>query len=147
MQTTCEHHGAQRILEAVEKRSPSPASRIFQCILIDKSFLLAIASEKLVYPPFPQYISTTLTNTSWQTPCEKAKYYPSRVQHRWGMEELRYPRRDLWINLVTEKQAFRKIYFFWEPAQLLKHLQRRMRHRCLTCLATFEKSERFLSES
>lgn len=57
---------AQGILEAMGKSSPPPAPRIFQCILRDKSFLLAISSEKLVYPPFPPYIinETTLMNIS-----------------------------------------------------------------------------------
>lgn len=58
---------AQGILETMGKGSPPPAPRIFQCILRDKSFLLAISSEKLVYPPFPPYIinETTLMNISW----------------------------------------------------------------------------------
>lgn len=47
---------AQGILGAVEKSSPPLAARIFQCILREKSFLLAISSVKLVYPPFPPYL-------------------------------------------------------------------------------------------
>lgn len=57
---------ARGILKATEKCSPPPALRIFQFILRHKSFLLAISSEKLVYPPFPLYIinETALMNTS-----------------------------------------------------------------------------------
>lgn len=66
---------AQGILEAMEKSSPPPA-RTFEWILREKSFLLAISSEKLVYPPFPPYIinETAVMNISWQPPWEKAKY-------------------------------------------------------------------------
>lgn len=142
--TNIREHGG--FLEAVEKRSPPPAARIFQCILIDKSFLLAISSEKLVYPPFPQYISTALMNIFWQTSTWESKVLPQQgtAQVRNGRTEISEKR---FMNLATERQAFWKVYLFCEPAGLLKHLQRTTRHWCSTFPATLEKSERFLSES
>lgn len=94
LHTTYEHQETQRVLE---KRSLSPGARIFQCILIHKSFLLAISSEKLACSLFQQHVSTGLMNISWKPPCEKAKFYLSREQHWWGMDEWRYLQRDLWI--------------------------------------------------